>query len=631
MTGETEFNGNVFSSKCLPITLAARGVKVDLWDAFIGDLLGLPSLGLGRVECCVVATVGCPAIISQCERSSSSLCAGRARLWRERANAVCLRHAPAFGVLGISLKATVATDDISRLDGSSEFELGPARALDRGDGPDPSSPKATSIPVPTLNQLAAESAAPTPPQMQRDAAVAGQVVGVAAMAPGAPPMNPVVAGAAAGPVAQGPQIVVAAGLVRRRDVEGPACDEAAGDRGAAEVDDLVHVVEVRDEQRRPREPAQELDAPQEHVAPVGEAVQCSRATQHIVPLADCARNDRPCQTPGMEAEKRDIYAFRQWIKSRKHVSAWDTYVVLHNLVTDGLSGDVKRFECADRAYDALPAFDARRAAQAAGQGRRRRVAAPASRSPRAPAPRLPAPVLAAKGRDWLGMRAILLAVACAEARLLIDTHVHNADLTLGIDYGFPAMFPNLNKSWSMADFRGATTSSRFEGAEIQAILMTLEKKNASSQAEIVAEARFYQAVADASGRKGATTVPLRRRPTSAGAPVAALKASFPGLLGLNVYCKLSGLPQTFAAPGWTAADFVPAVRVALDAFSTARLNYAGNWFVALLADPAQRAAYGPMLDAVDYALGALGVYGADGTGSTPARRWNSTASRARAR
>ena len=41
MTGETEFNGNIFSSKCLPITLAARGVKVDLWDAFIGDLLGL--------------------------------------------------------------------------------------------------------------------------------------------------------------------------------------------------------------------------------------------------------------------------------------------------------------------------------------------------------------------------------------------------------------------------------------------------------------------------------------------------------------------------------------------------------------------------------------------------------------
>ncbi|KAH8071192.1 hypothetical protein JL721_4628 [Aureococcus anophagefferens] len=122
MTNETEWNGNVFSSKCLPITLAARGVKVDLWDAFIGDLLGLPSLGLGRLECCVVATVGCPVFCcSQLERSSSSLCAGRARLWRERANAVCLRHAPAFGVLGISLQATVATDDISRGDGPSDI------------------------------------------------------------------------------------------------------------------------------------------------------------------------------------------------------------------------------------------------------------------------------------------------------------------------------------------------------------------------------------------------------------------------------------------------------------------------------------------------------------------------------
>ncbi|KAH8099042.1 amidohydrolase [Aureococcus anophagefferens] len=420
----------------------------------------------------------------------------------------------------------------------------------------------------------------------------------------------------------------------------------------------------------------------------GARVQCSRATQHIVPLADCARNDRPCQTPGMEAEKRDIYAFRQWIKSRKHVSAWDTYVVLHNLVTDGLlSGDVKRFECADRAYDALPAFltpDAPRKPRVKAGGGVAGSLPPGVALPGVGPHRLLACAdlesSRLKGRDWLGMRAILLAVACAEARLLIDTHVHNADLTLGIDYGFPAMFPNLNKSWSMADFRGATTSSRFEGAEIQAILMTLEKKNASSQAEIVAEARFYQAVADASGRKGATTVRgfVGGVDLEAGAaPVAALKASFPGLLGVrqglwhqppsffrdpdvlddlralaaaapnctfnlnhlgypplanatgmaswaaalrrlaeleNVYCKLSGLPQTFAAPGWTAADFVPAVRVALDAFSTARLNYAGNWFVleAFPADPASAgSAYGPMLDAVDDALGALGVYGAD--------------------
>ena len=50
--------------------------------------------------------------------------------------------------------------------------------------PDPSSPKATSIAVPTLNQLAAgnQLAAPTSPEMQRGDVVAGQVVGVPAMA-----------------------------------------------------------------------------------------------------------------------------------------------------------------------------------------------------------------------------------------------------------------------------------------------------------------------------------------------------------------------------------------------------------------------------------------------------------------
>ena len=47
----------------------------------------------------------------------------------------------------------------------------------------------------------------------------------------------------------------------------------------------------------------------------------------------------------------------------------------------------------------------------------------------------------------------------------------------------------------------------------------------------------------------------------------------------NVYCKLSALPQAYAAPGWTSADFSPAVAVALDAFGAERVNYAGNWFV----------------------------------------------------
>ena len=33
------------------------------------------------------------------------------------------------------------------------------------------------------------------------------------------------------------------------------------------------------------------------------------------------------------------------------------------------------------------------------------------------------------------------------------------------------------------------------------------------------------------------------------------------------------------APGWSAASFLPAVRVAAAAFGARRLNFAGNWFV----------------------------------------------------
>ena len=86
-------------------------------------------------------------------------------------------------------------------------------------------------------------------------------------------------------------------------------------------------------------------------------IQCSRATQHVVPLMDCVRNEqRDCQSDALAAEKVDILAFRDWLKRRKHVSAFDTFVVLHNLVTDSvLTGDVKRFECAEAAYDMLPA------------------------------------------------------------------------------------------------------------------------------------------------------------------------------------------------------------------------------------------------------------------------------------
>lgn len=81
----------------------------------------------------------------------------------------------------------------------------------------------------------------------------------------------------------------------------------------------------------------------------------------------------------------------------------------------------------------------------------------------------------------------------------------------------------------------------------------------------------------------------------------------------NVYCKLSGLPQAFGMQGWNASAFAPAVDVAVAAFSPRRLNFAGNWFVLEEAEwaPAGADAYRAMLDAVDAALDAAGVYGDD--------------------
>ena len=47
----------------------------------------------------------------------------------------------------------------------------------------------------------------------------------------------------------------------------------------------------------------------------------------------------------------------------------------------------------------------------------------------------------------------------------------------------------------------------------------------------------------------------------------------------NAYCKLSGMPQTFAQHGWQTSDFVPYIHHALKAFGARRVNFAGNWFV----------------------------------------------------
>jgi predicted TIM-barrel fold metal-dependent hydrolase len=43
----------------------------------------------------------------------------------------------------------------------------------------------------------------------------------------------------------------------------------------------------------------------------------------------------------------------------------------------------------------------------------------------------------------------------------------------------------------------------------------------------------------------------------------------------NVYCKLSGLPQSTGQPGWSSQDFFPYVAAAIKAFGPKRVNFGG--------------------------------------------------------
>ena len=103
--------GNILSSEVLPLTLAARGVPEEAWDALVGDLRELPPIGLAPGECraCLCAL---PAFLVYSFTGLPCLpgYAMRPRQWRERAAAVALKHTPAFGVHGVSLRATVAED-----------------------------------------------------------------------------------------------------------------------------------------------------------------------------------------------------------------------------------------------------------------------------------------------------------------------------------------------------------------------------------------------------------------------------------------------------------------------------------------------------------------------------------------
>jgi predicted TIM-barrel fold metal-dependent hydrolase len=49
----------------------------------------------------------------------------------------------------------------------------------------------------------------------------------------------------------------------------------------------------------------------------------------------------------------------------------------------------------------------------------------------------------------------------------------------------------------------------------------------------------------------------------------------------NVFCKLSGLPQTYSEFGWLEdwKKIVPYVRHVIKTFGASRVNFAGNWFV----------------------------------------------------
>lgn len=109
--------------------------------------------------------------------------------------------------------------------------------------------------------------------------------------------------------------------------------------------------------------------------------------------------------------------------------------------------------------------------------------------------------------------------------LIVDTHVHNANLSLGIAYTFPTLFPDLNRSWTMRDYAAETTNV---GA-VEAVLMTLEK-SPNTYAQNYAEAQLYQsAVDDGSALAFVGGIALDDGPDDA----AKLQAAFPGLVGLR--------------------------------------------------------------------------------------------------
>lgn len=303
---------------------------------------------------------------------------------------------------------------------------------------------------------------------------------------------------------------------------------------------------------------------------------------------------------------------------------------------------------------------------------------------------------------------VALLAPSAAALSVVDTHVHNANLTLMGDsfYTFPTSFPDLASSWFMPDFAAEVADVTAAVSVDRVVLMELEKVNNTFDAGR-AEAAFYQATADACRADpdscGGTQVagfvasaPLEQDTDAVRAYLADLQASFPQLVGIreglwlsdasffadagfraglatlaqfdlafdllvekeqlqdtaalaaavpsvrmnvnhlgypnisdtdpdhfaswaadvqalaeqpNVFLKLSGLPQCYGQPGWSADAFTPFIQTVLDAFGAQRVNFAGNWFV--LVNDEWQGDYSGMVDAVLQSLSDLGVSQSD--------------------
>ena len=88
--------------------------------------------------------------------------------------------------------------------------------------------------------------------------------------------------------------------------------------------------------------------------------------------------------------------------------------------------------------------------------------------------------------------------ASRPTRTIIDTHVHNALLGLGLNYEYPATFPDLaHRNWTLEEY----SSSLPDGVESEVVLMELAKSG-DRWTQSLEEAAAYQAVADECDRTG---------------------------------------------------------------------------------------------------------------------------------